>query len=113
MKKSIKILTEARALLAKPNGWIQHVYQKRNSYCALGALNKIAFNNNTTPNLDAYWTAKLTLRWAMNKNITAFNDKSTKNDVLAAFDKAITHLEAIKKEDNLERRNFLWNIIGA
>lgn len=110
MKPSVKILVEARALLARRGGWVRGaLYQQRigseASYCSMGALNKVAVGFAVTyqaPERRGFKTAERALAQAMgpyrhmlpSDAIIRFNDRSKtrKKDVLAAFDRAIEAL---------------------
>lgn len=109
MSKTTKeTLTEARDLITDPAKWTQHSYAKdvdgRPTYsnseaavcwCSLGALQKVIYGEDrpgerSTPPLHLYSHLKESMDC---EHIGAFNDKSSHEEVLAAFDRAIEGCE--------------------
>ncbi len=84
-----EILQEARGFIEK--GWIKGVsYDGEGNYCAVGALDKACTGKDVT--YHDYINLRLKLDSLVEVGIiTDFNDnpKTTKEDVLAVFDKAI------------------------
>lgn len=85
---TVKVLKDARKLLAKRGGWVQGHYQSgKCGHCAMGALIAAAGKN-----LRARDTEDSALRNAIACHyVVVWNDMPgrTKREVLAAFDKAI------------------------
>lgn len=84
---TLETLVAARALLARPWGWCKGSFEREQrgvrAYCALGAIRAV---NAADPH-----KAELALEAVVGDVIPVFNDApgTRKNDVLAAFDKAI------------------------
>lgn len=101
-KIAIAILKEARVLIAKPYGWVQHTGKLRRyrgegfAYCSTVAIFEVQGRRSAQWAIDA-------LRYAMSPDgsykvsIVGFNDAAhtTKSMVLRRFDKAIRVLEAV------------------
>ena len=108
MTQVVKLLKDARNLIAKRENWTQDdfaktadgngVYSKSDEavcWCSLGALTK-----SSPPDEDKQIKnlAKLLLSEAMDSPITTFNDSHTHEEVLAAWDKAIELAKAAESE---------------
>jgi hypothetical protein len=86
----VEILTEARALIARPGGWCQGGYERDGAYCAIGALSEA----NKTRLYVKYSACREFLRKAralMFHELTDYNDEygRTKEEIIAWFDDAI------------------------
>ena len=99
MTQVVKLLKDARNLIAKRENWTQDdyaktadgngVYSKSDEavcWCSLGALTKLS---PTDEDKQVRKLAKSLLREAMDSPIAIFNDSHTHEEVLAAWDKAI------------------------
>lgn len=93
MKTSVEILTEARTLVAREDGWIQNNFQKECSgqmcYCSVGAVDKAANSNVDFSSFDRALRFLYEVTGA--EVLSQWNDKPerTQAEVVAAFDKAI------------------------
>lgn len=70
--------------LLENKGWIQGAMATNNGYCALGAIKAVCWNRNMPIELPMKALKRVTKR-----EIISWNDSSTKEEVLAAFRKAI------------------------
>ncbi len=110
--KNSEILSQARALIEKPENWCQGsyarladgreaFYENRNacSFCSVGAVRRVQKDNELPAGIfyDTYGV-KYLLADAMEGHILRFNDSRTHAEVLQAFDKAI---EQAKKEESV------------
>ena len=99
MTQVVKLLEDARNLIAKRESWTQDdfgktadgngVYSKSDEavcWCSLGALTRLSPSDEDK---QVRKLAKLFLRKAMDSSIVVFNDSHTHEEVLAAWDKAI------------------------
>lgn len=91
-----QVLQRARKLITKPECWTTGEFARRAngegtysmcptavSWCAAGAINKVSRDVNRR------FSAKLMLESVMGISVAQFNDNSSHEDVLAAFDIAI------------------------
>jgi hypothetical protein len=86
------VLRKARALIEKPENWLQGEYCDGDKFCLLGAIAKVQelpeYKSEETP---AYFAVKAAVR-ALDPGTVfphRFNDTHTHAEVLAAFDRAI------------------------
>lgn len=89
-----RILREARAKIQDPADWVRGSwYGASRGYCAAGAV-AAAVTGNPAP-YSLHWQsddarpARELLESVVGSCVYAFNDRSTHNEVLAAFDRAI------------------------
>jgi hypothetical protein len=98
-----ELLTSARDLIAEPEHWTQSDYAKNKdgercsafsehvfSFCALGALFRVGDDAPVLVNEQA----RLLLAANMRQDIAGFNDMSTHQEVIAAFDAAIAEAQS-------------------
>ena len=108
MTQVVKLLKDARNLIAKRENWTQDnfaktadgngVYSKSDEavcWCSLGALTWVSLPDEDK---QVRKLAKLLLRKAMDSPIAIFNDSHTHEEVLAAWDKAIELAKAAESE---------------
>jgi hypothetical protein len=94
-----EVLVAAKDEISNPKNWTQKVYARDSEgnfvsydsseavcWCSDGALNRV------TPNYGIYSKAELVLKSVMDGNIINFNDTRTHEEVMQAFDKAISSL---------------------
>lgn len=83
-KSTLQVLTEARALIAKPENWGWYVYDDGRRMCAAGAVCRA--------NGVSRWhggDAQIALQRVTGCYLGSFNDTHTHAEVLAVFDQAI------------------------
>lgn len=96
-KQLIKVLKQARALLAKRGGWIKGQSDNGNgSYCATGAIFEVVPDYERRNDAYSSLASKLPKAYQgiypdPGSDIVGFNDRSAtrKKDVLSLFDRAI------------------------
>jgi hypothetical protein len=109
VKKASSLLRQARALIAKPNGWCKKTFAKNEkgystrpteddavSFCMLGAIQHVPATN------DAYQSARHYLDVATNfYGVPYWNDHQAKDqkEVLSKFDSAIARAVEQEKAD--------------
>ena len=107
-KKSLQIIKDARDLINDKNKWTQDAFARDEEYkrvpissseavcwCAVGALRKVARENNTysTPYIEASeFLLKEANELSRYYTVSQFNDKNNYKTVMDTFDKAINKL---------------------
>ena len=88
----VRLLSEARALIAAREAWVQRMYETPfGQRCAVGALYRIGVRGGVDPAL-VWRTHDALLRIALRRGyptVEMMNDRSSHEHVLAAFDEAI------------------------
>lgn len=102
MMKTSQFLKKAKALISEPHHWIQRTYardrrgmacsvtsRRAESFCMLGALNRVSFNHPYTVSI--FLKAERRLGRVIGDSIAVFNDDpgTAHSAVLSAFDRAI------------------------
>jgi hypothetical protein len=91
MTPTVDVLLDARALLARPGGWVQGTEvapreQGGQAYCIQGAMGA------ATGSMSAWWEARRRVEETLGEHIPDFNDRdsTTQGDVLDVIDRAIS-----------------------
>lgn len=84
MNKTKQHLIEARKLL-ETTTWVNHMPYQSNEHCALTALDAVKCGGRHS----AYVLLRKVIMTDDNDQLSIYNDSHTKEEVLAAFDKAI------------------------
>lgn len=104
VEEAVSVLKDARALIARPWGWVRGAYQKPTragtGYCALGAMNRamsmmpLSVRGYALDCLHKALDETTGIEWS---SVAEFNDESPdKRRVLRLFDKAIAIAEGEK-----------------
>jgi hypothetical protein len=93
-RSPLAILRTARELIVDPAHWSPDGIGKGHRLCAEQALGRAAVINTGRPEWYPYCDALERLRMETGRSIGDFNDSHSHAEVLAAFDKAISVLEA-------------------
>lgn len=108
----IELAKKARDLIADPKHWTKNAFAKDRlgfavetesakavRFCSIGAVSRATFELDSRysyPNIDIVKTVKDALHDNMGNAVIKFNDNHTHEEVLAAWDRAIEQLEAMK-----------------
>jgi hypothetical protein len=88
---TLRVLSDAKGLIAAPEHWIQRQYEAPGDrYCAVGAIRLAGYRLHDSAALSAAHELLLTVaRERGFRSVQRMNDRSTHDEVMAAFDEAM------------------------
>jgi hypothetical protein len=88
---TLRVLNDAKDLIAAPEHWVQRQYEAPGDrYCAVGAVRLAGYRLHDSAALSAAHELLLTIaRERGFRSVQRMNDRSTHDEVMAAFDEAM------------------------
>lgn len=93
-------LKAAKALIEKPENWLQGKYSDKNGiqestcFCSVGAIHRVLGNGAHAPDRNALTQAVGKVMGTDYTDVTTYNDTHSHAEVMTMWDKAINLLEA-------------------